>query len=268
MMERRKSHRIHADALNDLESVFRITQYPSNEQLLELADRHQLHVEKIRNWFNNRKAKEKRINDQEFAEKIRRMPIQKEMFETSLKLQGGGKVNLLAPEKMDWEVFMAMRNRIFELQKLLADATQNQQFLEVRNGIPKSIARSIHEELCRSVSNITDYQMNRSVNISLNADFIGLIQLFYDIEEVRTLNDATQDIHFVLEKERLEESNVFKTLKGIGRVVAYIKLESLGFGKQIDETRMDAEMDSIKMSYDNNMKVAYLHIQLSLKPLV
>ena len=267
MMEhRRKSHRIHSDALEDLERIFRSTQYPTNDQLCELAERHLLNIEKIRNWFNNRKAKEKRLHDQEFAEKIRSMPISKEVFGVHLDLQSGEKFNLLNPSKIDWEVYVAMKERILELQKLLADATQNQHLIVDQQAyMQSSLIKYIHNNLLNSLSNITDYQMNRTINISRDTTFVNLYQIFFDVYDISKMTHQSQDIELNLEKNALQMSYFTKKLKELGRITATVKLD-LGFSKQLQQTRMDVDLESVKLKYDNKEKVAYLHIQVGLKP--
>ena len=268
-LERRKSHRIHSDALEDLERIFRATQYPTNEQLTELAEKHLLNVEKIRNWFNNRKAKEKRLHDQEFAEKIRSMPIRRDVFEISLDLQSGTKFNLLSPGKIDWEVYVAMKERILELQNLLADATQNQHLiLDQQSHLQNSLLKYIHNGLVNSLSNITDYQMNRTINISRDTSFINVYQLFFDVDQVKELENKSQNIEFSLEKTNLKSKYFIKKLNELGRITANVRLDSLGLSKQLEQTRMDVDLDSIKLNYDNTEKVAYLHIQVGLKPYI
>eukprot|EP00835_Amoeboradix_gromovi_P003590 NODE_244_length_13037_cov_0.560442.p5 type:complete len:270 gc:universal NODE_244_length_13037_cov_0.560442:733-1542(+) len=269
MMERRKSHRIHADALDDLERIFRATQYPTNEQLTELADRHLLNIEKIRNWFNNRKAKEKRIHDQEFAEKIRSMPISKDVFDLNLDLQSGDSFNLLSPSKLDWEVYVAMKERILQLQKLLADATQNQHLIvDQQSYLQNSLIKYIHNGLINSMSNITDYRMERTINLSRDTSFVNVFQIFFDVYNVGQLDNHSQDIEFQLEKNILKVSYFYKKLNELGRITANVKLDSLGFSKSLEQTRMDVDLESIKLKYDNKEKIVYLHIQVGLKPYV
>ena len=247
-MDRRKSHRIHADALIELESIFKVNQYPTVDSLQDLADRHCLNLDKIKNWFNNRKAKEKRLHDQEFAEKIRRLKLNDDLFQSVIPTQDGF-LDINNPTDLTWKSYIAMRDRILDLQHILGFISDH----PTPNECPL-LVRDIHAQLVSGLNNISDYNMDRSVSVRVQGTPIEVYAVFVDA--------MSHPSNTSFQLNDLANSRLHELLMLCPTIYASV---NLGLGiNSIEVTRMHPQWGMVSGALDSHGW--HLTFQVSLSP--
>ena len=265
-MERKKSHRLPNNALKDLEESFKENPYPSNEKLIYLAERHHLGIDKVKNWFNNRKSKEKRLQDQYYADQLRQVQVAAELFSPMITFRNE-EFNLMTCDEINWKVFLGMRSRIFQLQTVLARVTINEDLVEEQDNFAQNRAiKAVYSELSKDLHMISDYNLSKEINIQVDCNFTEVYSMFSDLTEVGSVKYIAKTVDFSLEGKALDESYFISKLNDIGRLQATVKLDSLSFNQQVETTKMAAQIQRVRAHYINDLKTLELAIQVNLRP--
>ena len=266
-MERKKSHRLPNNALKDLEESFKENPYPANETLIHLADKHNLGIDKVKNWFNNRKSKEKRMQDQLYADQLRQVQVPPELFSVHIGFRDDH-INLLECDDLNWKVFLGMRSRIFQLQTVLAKVTVNEELVEEQDHFANTRAvKSIFSEISNELHMVSDYSLDRQINIQVDCNFAEVFSMFSDVHEVGSVLHTAKNIDFTLEGEHLESSYFTKKMSDIGRLFATVKLDSLSFNNQLETTKMVVQLRKLRVHFFNDLRTLELSVDVILRPL-
>ena len=266
-MERKKSHRLPNNALKELEDCFKDNPYPSNDKLVYLADKHHLALDKVKNWFNNRKSKEKRMQDQFYADQLRQVQVSSELFSVDIAFRDE-KINLLECDDLNWKVFLAMRSRIFQLQTILARVTVNEELIEAQDTFAQNrTIREIFSLISQDLHMISDFNLERQINIQVDCNFAEVFSMFADVPEVGIVLHQAKNIDFTLQGAELEQSYFSRKTNDIGKLFATVKLDSLSLIQQIESTKMGVQLRKVRAHYFNDLKTLELSVDVILRPL-
>lgn len=139
--EIKSRQRLPPETVRALESVFQMNAAPSASVIQELSAAHKLDVNKVKIWFNNRKAKEKRLNATE-----KRMP----QYPSHVLTTTGGQFSIdETPMTFTYEMFVAMRERIMQLEHHIAMLTQRREPLTKRLTVAAGQVQGHLFEICQ-----------------------------------------------------------------------------------------------------------------------
>ena len=118
---RRKRNKLPDDVIKQLEKVFRQQNgAPDSDLISELSEKHDVHRDKIRIWFNNRRAKLRRLALEKELVKVKDTSIPDHLLLTTIYTNSGGSFTLSDPPLEPTEDEMqAVKTRISELQEFV-----------------------------------------------------------------------------------------------------------------------------------------------------
>ena len=118
---RKKRNKLPDEVIRQLERVFQTTNgTPDSELISQLSDKYDVHRDKIRIWFNNRRAKYRRLALEKELSKVKCIDIPEHILQPTLKLEDGNSINIhYPPTEPTLEMLEAVRMRILELQEFI-----------------------------------------------------------------------------------------------------------------------------------------------------
>lgn len=117
--------RLPPETVKAFERVFQKTKHPTAPVIQQLATQYSVDPVKVKTWFNNRKAKEKRLQ-LEAAVPPAAKSVSPALLDHTLTTSGGVEFNIDEPPvEFTYEMFAAMRDRILLLESQVTSAQQN-----------------------------------------------------------------------------------------------------------------------------------------------
>ena len=118
---RKKRNKLPDEVIRQLERVFQSTNgTPDSELISQLSEKHDVHRDKIRIWFNNRRAKYRRLALEKELSKVKCVEIPDHILQPIIQLNNGETFNIHnPPNDPTVEMLEAIRLRILELQEFI-----------------------------------------------------------------------------------------------------------------------------------------------------
>eukprot|EP00834_Sanchytrium_tribonematis_P007836 NODE_781_length_3919_cov_1.323037.p2 type:complete len:286 gc:universal NODE_781_length_3919_cov_1.323037:1660-803(-) len=260
--ESKSSHRLPQVALKELESLFQQTHYPTHEEMEHIGSKYDIKAAKIKNWFNNRKSKEKRLQNKEEARKVRELDISKMLFSTKMTFNKQ-QYDLSDCYQLDWGMFIAMRNRLFELQTNLAKLTGNETLIsdQIHYSQNKLILQ-IYQSLSDALQESSEILL-REFHLQLNSPFSEVFAIFPDIKEMQLNPPISKSVDFKMHGNHIYQSYFGKKFKEIGTLKGKVKM---AIQNQLKNVLMGAKMMELTAHYYKDLKTLELCIKVQLFP--
>ena len=118
---RKKRNKLPDEVIRQLERVFQSTDgTPDTELISQLSEKYDVHRDKIRIWFNNRRAKYRRLALEKELSKVKCVEIPDHILQPTIHLESGDMINIHnPPQEPTVEMLEAIRMRILELQEFI-----------------------------------------------------------------------------------------------------------------------------------------------------
>eukprot|EP00835_Amoeboradix_gromovi_P000364 NODE_12_length_45166_cov_0.552511.p19 type:complete len:137 gc:universal NODE_12_length_45166_cov_0.552511:38446-38036(-) len=118
---RKKRNKLPDEVIRQLERVFQSTNgTPDTELISQLSEKYDVHRDKIRIWFNNRRAKYRRLALEKELSKVKCVEIPDHILQPTIILDNGDMINIHnPPSDPTVEMLEAIRMRILELQEFI-----------------------------------------------------------------------------------------------------------------------------------------------------
>eukprot|EP00834_Sanchytrium_tribonematis_P000875 NODE_17_length_48642_cov_1.199349.p39 type:complete len:137 gc:universal NODE_17_length_48642_cov_1.199349:18111-17701(-) len=118
---RKKRNKLPDEVIRQLEKVFQSTNgTPESDLISQLSEKYDVHRDKIRIWFNNRRAKYRRLALEKELSKVKCVDIPDHILQPTIQLENGEIINIHSPpSEPSVEMLEAVRHRILELQEFI-----------------------------------------------------------------------------------------------------------------------------------------------------